>query len=101
MTIHCVRVFLSAFEGCCQQSRRCHPERSEGPLRLQERSLAALGMTVVSYGRRALSVVAAAQCLVEVVQKVARLLDADRQPQQVGRAGRARSFDAGPVLYEA
>src|SRR5882757_64229 len=25
----------------------CHPERSEGPLRLQERSLAALGMTTL------------------------------------------------------
>ena len=33
--------------------QRCHPERSEGPFRQPERSLAALGMTVVASGRRA------------------------------------------------
>jgi 3-hydroxyacyl-CoA dehydrogenase len=31
----------------------CHPERSEGPLRQQERSLAALGMTIIGNQRRA------------------------------------------------
>src|SRR5262249_38583176 len=35
--------------GLCRERRSCHPERSEGPLRQQERSLAALGMTVGLY----------------------------------------------------
>jgi hypothetical protein len=30
-------------------NHNCHPERSEGPLRQQERSLAALGMTAGLY----------------------------------------------------
>src|SRR5262249_56245985 len=35
--------------GLCRERRSCHPERSQGPLRQQERSLAALGMTMELY----------------------------------------------------
>src|SRR6185437_8766561 len=43
----------------------------------------------------------ALQSLIEVGVEVARVLDADREPQQVGWAGRARAFDAGAMLDQA
>ena len=48
-----------------------------------------------------LGVIAAPQRLIQVVEQVATSLDADRQAQQVRRAGRARPFDGGAMLDQA
>ena len=48
-----------------------------------------------------LSVVGAPQSLVEIGVEVVRVFHADREPQQVRRAGRARALDAGAMLDQA
>ena len=43
----------------------------------------------------------AAQRLIEIVEQIVHILDPDREPQQIGRAGRARALDRGAMLDQA
>src|ERR1035441_6217585 len=41
------------------------------------------------------------QRLVEIAQEIVRILQADRETQQIGRAGRVRALDRGAMLDQA
>jgi benzoate membrane transport protein len=78
--------------GVLSPAGRCWRCRADVPRRLRPRR---------SPDRRGRRLVSVAKRLVEVREQIVRVLDADRQAEQVGRAGGARSFDRGPMLDQA
>ena len=60
-----------------------------------------MGAEPVTVMAKALRAMSGLQRLVEIGIEVVDILDAGRETQQVGRAGRAGAFDRGAVLDQA
>src|SRR5690242_11027553 len=82
----------SSVTGCAAATAGKANTRTTAATRARERSIRVF---------RTMSGVGGAQCAVEVVVEIARILQADREAQQVSWAGRARPLDRGAVLDQA
>jgi hypothetical protein len=70
-------------------------------LRARERGGGLLGRVKAALLRPAAASAHCRERALEVRDQVARVFDPDREPQQVGRRGRAQTLDRGAMLQEA